>query len=191
MARLAQFAGPKAPHEIADEVELYARESGRTGSLRWVPTLMLNGSLVRGVWVVDLSLRVNDPRMQLWRDGKAEKPLTEQVWLWETNPKAGDVIPGTFGELREPPMVGLDLAQMGAAGVRQFLDRGNSEGGRGEYGSLVDALASTREHNSTVRRRNKAQAKDESRQDKPGLLRFLLGDRKVPVLSLPWKKKAS
>lgn len=180
---------PQAPHEVSDEVELYARESGRTGSLRFVPTLFVNGAILRGVWVLDFELRPNDTRMQLWRDGKMEKPPVEQVWLWEPNPKAGQEIPGTFGQ-REPPMVDLNIHHLGASGVRQFLEQGNSWSGRGEFDSPTAALESTREHNSTVKQKVKDQARDDNQREAPGFLKFLLGKRSIPV-SLPWKKQAS
>lgn len=180
---------PKAPHEVAEEVELYARESGRTGSLRFVPTLFVNGAILRGVWVIDFDLRSNDARMQLWRDGQAEKPPTEQVWLWENNPKAGQEIPNTFGQ-KEPPMVGLNINHLGSSGVRQFLEQGNSWSGRGEFDSPTDALASAREHNRGLAQKVRDAARDDNQREAPGLLKFLLGKRSIPV-SWPWKKKAS
>lgn len=162
MGALQRSDVPVCPPEIADEVELYARESGRTASPRFVPTLFIGNRIMRGTWVIDFSLRVNDPAMQLWRDGKAEQPPVESIWLHEKNPVAGQLIPGTGG-LREPPFDALDIHQLGAAGVRQFLEKGNTWSGRGIFHDLLDAFRKTREHNATVAPKNKADAQEENR----------------------------
>lgn len=160
---------PRPPPEIATEVELWARQRGRSARMQWVPTLLFGTTAVRHVWVIHLELRPNDPKMLAFKEGRAEKPPTEQVWLHVPNldkdgrSLEGKEIPNTMG-LREPKMIGVDINALGAAGVREFLERDDTWSGRGEHGSLMESLQATREHNADVRRKVKAEAREENRQ---------------------------
>mgnify|MGYP001560340629 CR=1 FL=1 len=121
---------PTPPVEVADEVELWARESGRHGTLHFVPTRLVGRRVVEGTWLVRLSLRDNDKRMQAYQQGLAAEPPTEDVWLHEPDPVSPTGYrPYTLGDL-------------GASGVRQFLEKGNTWSGRGQFGSkTLEGLA--------------------------------------------------
>ena len=121
---------PSPPVGVADEVELWARESGRHGTLQFVPTLLAGQRAVEGTWMVRLSLRENDKRMQLYKQGLAPEPPTEDVWLHEPDPES----PTGYRP--------YNLEDLGAGGVRQFLDKGNLWSGRGQFGSkTIEQLA--------------------------------------------------
>jgi hypothetical protein len=119
-----RFGLPTPPTEIADEVELYAREWGRHATLHFVPTLFQGDRIVRGSWIVRFTLRSNDPRMRAYQEGRAPEPATEDVWLQEPNPRAGQPIPGTGG-LKEQPYLPLNLTELGAGGVRRLGQPGH------------------------------------------------------------------
>jgi len=151
-----QAAWPKAPHEIRDEVELYARESGRTGSIHWIPG---------GGWFVRLELRSNDPRMRLYQEGRAEQPPHEDVWLHVAKQDFDrNVHPAIRGH--EPwqrgrenhPFVPLDIYQMGASGVRTFLEAGNTWSGRGVFGSHEEALRKSEAANEATKEKRREDA---------------------------------
>ena len=136
---------PQAPWEIQEEVELYARETGRHAKVYFVPG---------GGWVVRFSLRSNDKRMILFQQGMAPEPPTEDVWLHK--PKGGGR-PMDF----EP----LDIHLMGPSGVREFLERGNMWSGRGEFSSLEEQLRNVRNKNEESRERHRANQKEENRHE--------------------------
>lgn len=153
---------PSPPVEIADEAELYAREWGRHGSLEFRPTMFYNGRIFRGTWVVKLTLRPNDKRLKLWQEQKTGDEPTEEVWLHEYNPDKGKPIPATYGKLKEPEYRALPLEQLGAGGVRAFLERGNMWSGRGTITSPVEALKKGREDHATHLAKVKSSAKEEA-----------------------------
>ena len=143
---------PIPPVEIADEVEKYAREHGRHGSLRFVPTVLKGRRPVKGTWRVELSLRMNDQRRELYQTGAVPEEPAEIIWLHEPDPKS----PTGYRP--------YDIMQMGAGGVRQFLEKGNMWSGRGQYTSLEQQITEIDEHNETVRRKNYEAAKLANRQ---------------------------
>lgn len=148
-------AVPVAPPEVAQEVELYARESGRTGSVAYVVPL--------SAWEVRLSLRSNDARMIAYQQGMASEPPVESVLLVETNPKAGQ---RTFrhGQYEvERPFRALDVVQMGAGGVRAFLEQGNAWSGRGEFRSPEHAAQTAAARDEDMRAKNKQDAREDVR----------------------------
>lgn len=130
---------PTPPAELAEEVENYARDWGRHAVLRFVPILLKGPKIVRGCWVARFRLKPNDPRLQMYQKGRVEEEPAEDVWFHVVNPRRNE--PG------EPEYLPLDIVQMGASGVRQFLERGNMWG-RGEYSSLTDQLLKTRKASS-------------------------------------------
>ena len=178
---------PRPPPWLAEEAELFARKSGRTASVSFVPTLFKGETIVRGTWVVDIELKPNDPRMKLYQEGRAPKPPTEKVWLHERNPKAGQIIPETHG-LREPPFIGFDIYELGASGVRRFLEKGDTWSGRGQYSSLEEARKEVSDHNASVREKVKQEAREENREWTKDQRRQRL---KIPFLNIPlsFKKK--
>ena len=121
---------PTPPVEIADEVELWARESGRHGTLHFVPTRLAGLRVVEGTWMVRLSLKSDDKRMLLYKQGLVPEPPTEDVWLHEPDPDS----PTGYRP--------YNITQLGAGGVRQFLEKGNTWSGRGQFGSkTIEDLA--------------------------------------------------
>lgn len=182
-------AMPRPPPWFAEEVELFARKSGRTATARLVPTLFQGHRMVRWTWVVDIELKPNDPRMEAWKQGRAEKPPKEEVWIHVRNPKEGQVIPGTHG-LREPPFIGLDIHQLGASGVKDFLEKGDTWSGRGQFRSITEAAKKAGEHNADHRQRVKAEAREENRLERREERRHRLGIPLLPVgIDLKRKKK--
>ncbi|KKK55945.1 hypothetical protein LCGC14_3069470 [marine sediment metagenome] len=65
---LGRSEAPRAPVEIQEEVELYARESGRHARLIFVP-MQLGGRADDGTWVVRFTLRSSDKRMEPYHQG--------------------------------------------------------------------------------------------------------------------------
>ena len=142
---------PTAPVDIADTVELYARESGRNGTVHFVPTAIEGHTITAGTWFARFTLRAMDPRMKSYHEGQAPEPPVEDVWFHEA--------------LDDGSYRPLDILQMGASGVREFLDRGNSWSGRGEYTSLHDQLAKVREGNAEGKVKFKQEQKELNRHE--------------------------
>jgi len=167
--RITRGGWPIPPVEIADEVELYARAWGRHATVHFVPTLFANNRVFRGTWVIRMTLRPDDKRMKLWQEQKVNEPPTEDVWLHEPNPEVGKIIPHT-GNLREPSFRPLNITEMGAGGVRAFLEAGNMWSGRNKIRSPEDEL----KHNQEMRR----QATEKARADAQEAGRYIVADQR-------------
>ena len=102
---------PRAPHEFQEVVELWARGSGRHAKLHFTPG---------GTWFVRISLKSDDPRMELYKLGLVEEPIGEDVWLHLPNKEEGKVINGE----KQGPFIPLSLTALGTSGLREFLERG-------------------------------------------------------------------
>lgn len=164
MLRVKRNGLPVVPVEIQDEVELYARESGRTATLHFIPTELANGTAIRGTWMARFSLRSNDKRLILYQQGMASEPPTEDVWFHEQNPDEGNLIPGSYGR-REGSYRALDILQMGASGIRTFLERGNMWSGRGEFKSLEEQAEKAKTANKEMREKHRQDQKETSRYE--------------------------
>ena len=168
----AQQELPAPPAEIADEVELWARQSGRHARLHFFPVSFRHGRIAQGTWVVRISLKPDDKRLKLYQernrrspeDGEVREPPTEDVWLHESDGKGG--------------YRALNLTDMGASGVREFLEKGNMWSGRGQFGSLEEQLRKVNQDNEAARQKNRANAKDQA------LLRT--ADRRRSALGIPF-----
>jgi hypothetical protein len=136
------------PAEIADEVELYAREHDRHGTLHLVPF-----NKGRFVWMARFTLKSDDLRLQSYQKGLAPEPPTEDVFFVEHNPEA---------KRWEDQKIPLNIVEMGASGVRQFLERGNTWG-RGQYSSVEDCLREVRKKNEANRDKIFNDARERSR----------------------------
>ena len=158
---------PRPPVEIADEVEAYARQSGRHATLRFNPTLLKHGRVVAGTWVVRMTLKADDEVLSLYQEGKVAEPPTEDVWLHVPDP--------TYSTGYRP----LDLVQLGAGGVRTFLEKGNLWSGRGEFTSLDEQVRKVREQNERQRTKNREQHKEANRFEQLEKRRWRL---KIPFL---------
>lgn len=157
---------PHAPHEFQEVVELWARGSGRHAKLHFTPG---------GTWFVRISLKHDDPRMELYKLGLVEEPVGEDVWLHLPNAAEGKVINGE----KQSPFIPLSLTDLGTAGLREFLEQGNTWSGRGEYMSLLEQRRRVNESNEDARVKNRAFQKEESRNEMRESRRFRL---KIPFL---------
>lgn len=132
------------PTEIADEVQLWAREHGRRfGRVEWNAML--------GCAVIHFGRRLDDPMMREFQEGRLAEEPTESVRLHEWDPK----------ENRWEPW---DLAEYGASGIRSFLDRANLLSGRGEHASLQDSVLAVRRSNEALKREMSAQQAEAGRE---------------------------
>lgn len=156
-----RFDPPACPAEIRDEVEKYAREWGRTGKVQWAP--------VSG-WFAEFSLKPDDPRMVSYQAGLAAEPEKERVWFHRQKPSRG-----------LPEYEPLDIVQMGAAGVREFLDRGNLWSGRGEFRDMTDKMRKTFDANGKVAEVVRAEQKEKVMDHMKDHRRSLL---KIPFLGV-------
>lgn len=150
---------PRCPWDIQEVVELWARESDRHAKVFFVPN---------AGWMARISLKSDDERMISFQQGLAEEPPTEDIWFHE--PVQGGR-PGDY----EP----LDILQMGASGVREFLERGNTWSGRGEYRSLEEQLQQVRAGNLAAKESFRAKKKEDSRKRQMAKRRNRLG---IPLL---------
>ena len=151
-ARVLNAGYPRAPHEYQDVVELWARGSGRHAKLHFTPG---------GTWFVRISLKSDDPRMELYKLGLVEEPMGEDVWLHLPNPAEGKVVKGE----KQGAFIPLSLADLGTSGLREFLERGDTWSGRGEYMSLLEQRRKVNDSNENVRVRNRAHQKEENRHE--------------------------
>lgn len=167
---------PTVPVEIADTVEMFARESGRHATLHFIPTFSQNGEVITGTWMVRFTLKVDDPRLQLYRDGKVGEPPTEDVWLHVPD------------DTRRSGYRPLSLEDLGAGGVRTFLDKGNTWSGRGEYTSIEEHVRKAMAANEMMRQKNRAFQKEESRHEQKDKRRWRF---KIPFLPVGIALKAA
>lgn len=191
-----QSVVPRAPAEISDAAELWARKSGRSAKVHFAP---LAG------WFVRLSLKPNDKAMKAWQEGRAPEPPTEDVFFHVKNPFEGvymsvqDVLADArFKHLplidwwagrkvMLPTYLQLDILQMGVSGVTAYLEREDTWSGRGQYASLDEETKKRQERDrlgkESLREKQETQAgeraKDRRRQiAKIPYLRILFGKNK-------------
>lgn len=151
---------------------MYARENGRHATLHLVPTKTRHGRIVETVWVARFTLKPDDPRMRLYQEQRVAELPTEDVWFHEPRPNAEK-----WEDAYEP----LDIVQMGASGVRQFLEKGNTWSGRGEFKSLEDQLRQARKDNAEQRQKVYDDARSQSQEHVKDKRRSRL---KIPFLKV-------
>ena len=139
---------PRPPVEIADAVEMYARESGRHATLHFVP---LAG------WMARFTLRSDDKRMTLYQENRVGDPPTEDVWFHKPNPRSK--------ERGQPAYIQYSLDELGVSGVRQFLERGNTWSGRGEFYSIEEQAAKAMKANAAMKEGFRAEQKELNRYE--------------------------
>lgn len=134
--------GPVVSVDVRDAVETWARGIGRHAAIVYVPHTDPPIPQVR------IELKSDDGRLEAWRRGESEEKPVETVELveWDAERKC---------------YVGLDLGQLGASGVVEYLERGNMWTGRGEFTSLQEAVVSARERHETTIERMKRWIKGE------------------------------
>ena len=140
---------PGPPVEVADEVELYAREHGRHATLRFVPTRFERGRIAAGTWTVRLTLRDSDKRLSLLKTGQVAEAPDEVVWLHEPDGQGG--------------YTPYNIMQLGAGGVRRFLEKGNTWSGRGKFASFAEQMQQTAAANEAARQQNRDTSRDNAR----------------------------
>jgi len=96
--------------------------------------------------------------MRLWQEGRAPEPPTEDVWFHEPNPDEGKVINGR----RQGPFIPLDIYLMGASGVRNWLEKGDTWSGMGVFRSIEEAFRKASESNKTAKEKFRADQKDQA-----------------------------
>ncbi len=155
-------AVPDAPWDLAEEVELYAREYDRTGRLHFFP--------IANTWIAQFSLRSDNPLMRAYQEGRAPEPETEEIWIHELVPN------GRPMEFRP-----IDIVQMGRSGLREFLQKGNLFSGRGKFRSLKDSVQKARDATESDRAQTKERARDSALASAKDRRRQVLGIPQLPV----------
>lgn len=152
------------PVEIADGVELWARQQGRHARLFWHPVL--------NCFCIEFELRDDHPSLKKWQDqtAKLESKPTESVPLHSFNPKT-------------QRYEAWDLEQRGVSGIINHLDQANLLSGRGEFNTLRESLAAVEAKNAANRERWRKYAGEGGREDAAPLRRRILGN--MPVVTVP------
>ncbi len=139
------------PWDVADEVTLWYRERGRTASLHW--------NAVMRCGEIRVKLLPGDPRLKGFQEGKLFEDF-ECFYLHYPTPDRG--------------LVGYNLAELGASGLRNLMDKANLWSGTGEYASLQDALSAVGERNlraqEAVRQAAEQAAGDNAREQRARVL---------------------
>lgn len=153
--RVTRNRGRRAPVEIRDGVELWARKHGRTADVVWYDAPM-------NCWAVKLGFRPGDPRL---REGLKAEPVFLHEWKsaawWAKNDprrarrhyRSNQIMPGYRA---------LDLDELGLGGIIQFLDRGDLLSGRGEFSSAEAAGRAKVEEFRTDKHRRRRAARDDA-----------------------------
>lgn len=154
------------PCEIADAVELWARQWGRHG------TIGMNQAL--RCPVIELSLKSDDPRLKHWQEGRLKYEPKESILLHyqRTEPDGSKSV----------HFYPLNLEELGVSGVLEILDRGNMWSGRGEYENFQKAAQVMGEYNEKLKQQMKDAAVEEGRLRARDMRRQVLG---LPLVSVP------
>lgn len=177
---------PRAPVELQEAVELYARKSGRHGTLHIVPF---------GGWFLALTLRPDDKRLERYKQGLSADEPHEKVWFHVKNPfehKIVDVrkdkrfknmplMPWCHGVRRQGQFLQLDIRQMGVEGVTEFLEADNVWSGRGKFRSFTESWQKIEEANRVGLERLREQMAEKAGKRARDLRRQLL---RIPYLSV-------
>lgn len=158
-------AAPSVPVEIRDAVEKWARSVGRHADIVFITFTDPPTPQVR------IELLPHDPRLRAWQEGKADEKPVETVELveWDAEKKR---------------YVGMNLMDLGADGVVELLQRGNTWSGRGEYLSIQEGVvAARRQRRSQLERLTKwlryemfARAEDRAYGDRSVVKQFAVPD---------------
>lgn len=138
---VGRSAHPRVPVEIADAVELWARQFGRHATIAWVPTSPPTPQ-------VRISLKASDPMRQMADLFQGEEPA-ETVELVKWDEKRGCYAP-------------VSLDDLGVTGVLEILERGNTWSGRGEFSSHEEALKAQAEEIQRSNERRKRHSRDDT-----------------------------
>lgn len=145
------------PWDVQDEIILWFREQGRMASVVWNDTMRCAEIRVR--------FREDDPRMEGFRSGRTKIDF-DPVWLHHET-KDG--------------LVGYNLSELGASGVRNLLDQGNLHSGRGEYRNLYESIKAVHARNEKMQDEIKKAAMEGVRERSHLARRKILQLPQVPV----------
>lgn len=146
----------KAPADLRDGVELWARKHGRTADLRWYEAPM-------NCWAVMLGFRPGDPRLKA---GEQAEPVFLHEWRdaewWAKNdplrarrhPRSNRIMPAYRA---------YELDELGLSGILRILDRGDLLSGRGEFRSAAEAGRAQVEQYRAEKHRRRLFARDEAK----------------------------
>lgn len=145
------------PPDVRDEIILWFREQGRMASVVWNDVMRCAEIRVR--------FKDDDPRMGAFRSGRTRLDY-DPVWLHHET-KDG--------------LVGYNLSEMGASGVRNLLDQGNLHSGRGEYRDLYESIKATHARNERTQAEIKKAAMEAVKERSHLKRRAILQLPQVPV----------
>lgn len=149
------------PWDIREEVELWAREQGRHAKIVWNATL--------ACYEILLDLMAGDPRLEGWQAGRLKQEPKESIFLHRQEEAGG-------------PFVGVNIHELGASGVRNWLDEGNLLSGTGRYASLDVACKAADRHNEELKAMIEKTAVENARLNARDNKRMLFGN---PLVSVP------
>lgn len=176
-------AEPRAPAEMRDAVEKWARQWDRHADLVWDPRAMC--------FAVELTLRPDDKRLLAWREGRRDSEPKERVLLheWRTQDEMRTL--PTWMQMRNPRtnevragFVAIDLGQLGTSGLIELLDKGNTATGRGEFDSITDAVRSMARKRRDVQEKVEKQSREWARENAADKRRSLMGIPYLPGADL-------
>lgn len=108
------------PTEMQDEVEKWARQSGRHATVVWKPPPL-------ACFAVEIDLRPSDERLKAWQEGDLEEKPKELVYLHRWDGEEGRYEP-------------IHLHELGTQGLLTHLRRGDTWSGRGKFDSIQEAV---------------------------------------------------
>lgn len=161
--RLIGSAGRIAPVEYRDAVELYAREFGRHADIVWIPEIR--------TWQVRFTLMPDDPLGGL--EGEERFETVELVRPGtRPHPRTGQPM---------PYMAPIELEELGVSGLLEYLRKGNTWSGRGEYRSQAEAERKIEEANRERSERRAREARQTAIDRAQEERRLITGQPQVPV----------
>jgi hypothetical protein len=128
--------------ELADSVELWARQRGTHAKLHWHPLLRC--------FAIDLDLANDDPRMKKWRSGELRRKPVESIPL-----HAWDKVQQRY--------VALPIEEWGPTALVERLTEADLLSGRGQYNTIYEALVARQKKNDALRERMQQEAYDVGR----------------------------
>lgn len=141
----------RAPVEYADAVEMYARKSGRHAKLVFVPPPV-------NCWVVQFTLKANDPTLAGFQAGKLEDEPNEPVYIWRESNALESYKAG------RRHFVGYKLDELGVTGLLAFLEKTDTFSGRGQYASHTEAAKDQLDKGERAREKAESDAREGARQ---------------------------
>lgn len=158
----------EAPIEYSEAVEKWARQWGRHGRIVCISAI--------DTWQVRLTPREGDPRLRLYREGKASlQDLEETIELVERVPDP-DSRTGLKTKNRSIP-----LEELGVQGVIDRLDKMNTLSGTGEFEDLQSAWNWAHEQSMEAKKDLKRSMRDVAREKARSLYHRIF---RVPYLSV-------